>query len=464
MDRGRRFYNADDSDLEAELDPAYLWDAPHASNEVIQAAAFAARLTQSKSKDSLRSQDGKELNTTFQFLGIDAYLLKKDITASSHIPFTNAASCGTSTFVSESDSEASTYSCSTSVSGLTGRTRRRSTSASYHINFISLKCVQMLDMVHALLQRFIIFVLQNLEIQTTIPQFCSGSAGRMNKLLEGFSEEFYSNSIPEKVKEAEMRGKEALDSLAELEDWDLIHGEHHEKWISTITDSLNEAQHVSREMRFSMPDPVSGSVETINSITEEGERIVAVLGGLIQTLYERIHERAIECALGMVPCFKIRDEVMLKKAFRSTGKLLRSCQYLSESEAQLSMPGVSQFYFCLVMPPHSKGRLQEALRRLLESASSATFAFQSCLLVEDNLTPSAGKSNHEISKASQLLSLCWNGCLDLVSALSGDSELKYAALHQFAKTVSSAAAHASAMQQPFQGIIVFFARSQHLDE
>lgn len=96
-------------------------------------------------------------------------------------------------------------------------------------------------------------------------------------------------------------------------------------------------------MQFSMPVPISGSLEALPPTTDEGDRIIAILGTKIQDLHEGIHEQAIQCAERLAPCFDTQDESSLKEVFESTGKLIRNCQLLLESEAKLEDTGMARF-------------------------------------------------------------------------------------------------------------------------
>lgn len=112
--------------------------------------------------------------------------------------------------------------------------------------------------------------------------------------------------------------------------------------------------------------------------------------------------------------------------------------------------------------------LQHALLQLLCAATTATEDFQKSLLISNNLrhsSPDSGKSAHELSEAGRVLIASWTGCYELVTALARPSgrvrtcalvasmqKLKYTALHQFASTLTMAAAWTAEMQQPFQGV------------
>lgn len=162
---------------------------------------------------------------------------------------------------------------------------------------------------------------------------------RAQLLLQEYSAEF-NGDIPEKVKIAEEWATNALEQLKVPRDFQGCSYEHHSDWVQTIENCRTIAQDVAEEMQFSMPVPISGSLEASPPITEEGERIIAILGTKLQELHEGIHEQAIRCAEKLAPCFDTQDESTLKEVFESTGKLIRNCQLLLESEAKLEDTGV----------------------------------------------------------------------------------------------------------------------------
>lgn len=128
-------------------------------------------------------------------------------------------------------------------------------------------------------------------------------------------------------------------------------------------------------------------------------------------------------------------------------------------------PGIGSFY--LRMSDQSSNNLRHALSTLLYSAINATDKLQKTFLIAENLSKAAwedGRSTHELSETSRILSASWRGCYELVVGLArhcgshcvGPSwhsmhKLKLTALHEFASTLTMAAAQAEGMQFPFQG-------------
>lgn len=131
----------------------------------------------------------------------------------------------------------------------------------------------------------------------------------------------------------------------------------------------------------------------------------------------------------------------------------------------VAFSGIGSFYFH--MSDQSMQNLRHALSSLLCSATSATEHLQLGLLIPAHLSKAGspdGKSIHELSETSRILCASWCGCYELVVGLArhcgrhclGPSwrsmhNLKFTALHEFASTLTMAAAEAEGMQYPFQG-------------